>query len=106
MLNPFVDKYGPCALVAGGSIGLGAAFAEGNARRGAGLVIVARKKEALAATSARIRKTYGVDVIAIQADLADIDDVKNRVARLGVDIGLLVYDAAFVAKVIFTRLNS
>jgi len=96
MLNPFVEKYGPYALVAGGSIGLGAAFAEGIARRGAGLVIVARKKEALAATSARIRKTYGVDVIAIQADLADIDDVKKRVAALGVDIGLLVYDAAFV----------
>ena len=92
----FAEKYGPYALVAGGSYGLGAAFAEGIARRGLNLVIVARNKKALDTTAARISKTHGVDVKTIVADLADVDNVKKRVSALGVDIGLFVYDAAFV----------
>ncbi len=92
----FAQKYGPYALVAGGSYGLGAAFAEGCARRGLNLVIMARKKDALEATASRIREAHGVDVKTIAVDLADFDDVKKRVSALGVDIGLFVYDAAFV----------
>lgn len=92
----FAQKYGPYALVAGGSYGLGAAFAEGCARRGLNLVIVARKKDALEATATRLRAAYGVDVKTIAVDLADYDIVKNRVTALGVDVGLFVYDAAFV----------
>lgn len=92
----FAQKYGPYALVAGGSYGLGAAFAEGCARRGLNVVIIARKKDALEATATRLRATYGVDVKTIAADLADYDIVKKRVSALGVDIGLLVYNAAHV----------
>jgi short-subunit dehydrogenase len=92
----FAKKYGPYALVAGGSYGLGAAFAEGIARRGLSLVIVARNKDALETTAARIRDAHGVDVKTIAADLADLDNVKKRVAELGVEVGLFVYDAAFV----------
>jgi short-subunit dehydrogenase len=94
--QPFAQKYGPYALVAGGSYGLGAAFAEGIARRGVNLVIVARNKDALEATATRLRDAHGVDVKTIAADLADVDNVKKRVGALGVDIGLFVYDAAFV----------
>ncbi|MCF8541164.1 MAG: SDR family NAD(P)-dependent oxidoreductase, partial [Aurantimicrobium sp.] len=94
--SQFAQKYGPYALVAGGSYGLGAAFAEGCARRGLNLVIMARKKDALEATAARIRESHGVDVKTVVADLADYDDVKKRVRALGVEIGLFVYDAAFV----------
>jgi short-subunit dehydrogenase len=94
--EPFAQKYGPYALVAGGSYGLGAAFAEGIARRGVNLVIVARNKDALNTTAARIRETHGVDVKTIVADLADVDNVKKRVSALSVEIGLFVYDAAFV----------
>jgi short-subunit dehydrogenase len=94
--QPFVEKYGPYALVAGGSYGLGGAFAEGIARRGINLVIVARKKDTLEATATRLRDTFGVDVKTIAADLADVDNVKKRVGALGVDIGLLVYNAAHV----------
>lgn len=92
----FADKYGPNALVAGGSYGLGAAFAEGIARRGLNLVILARNKAALQATAARIADQYGVEVIAIEADLTAIGEVKKRISALDVEIGLLVYDAASV----------
>jgi short-subunit dehydrogenase len=93
--TPFKEKYGPYALVAGGSIGLGAAFAEAIARRGVSLVLFARNEDRLKATAARLREAYGVDVVAIAADMADFDDVKKRVGALKVSIGLLVYDAAF-----------
>jgi len=92
---PFKEKYGPYALVAGGSYGLGAAFAEAIARRGVNLVLLARNEDRLKATAARLREAYGVDVVAIAADMADFGDVKKRVGVLKVDIGLLVYDAAF-----------
>ena len=91
----FQESYGPYALVAGGSDGLGAAFAEAIARRGVNLVLVARQEDRLTATATRLRQAHGVDVIAVTADLADFDAVKERVVALKVDIGLLVYDAAY-----------
>ncbi|MEP6482327.1 MAG: SDR family NAD(P)-dependent oxidoreductase, partial [Rhodoglobus sp.] len=91
----FRETYGPYALVAGGSYGLGAAFAEGIARRGVNLVLLAREEERLNATAARLKETYGVDVVAVVADMTDYDSVKEQVRKLDVSIGLLVYDAAY-----------
>ena len=91
----FSQKYGPVALVAGGSDGLGAAFAEGIARRGVNLVLLARQADRLEATAARLRASYGVEVVAIAADLADWEGVQKHIASLSADIGLLVYDAAY-----------
>jgi short-subunit dehydrogenase len=91
----FKDTYGPYALVAGGSYGLGAAFAEGIARRGVNLVLLARNEDQLTATANRLRDVYDIDVIAIAADMSDFRIVKERVDRLTVSIGLLVYDAAY-----------
>ena len=42
----FAESYGPYALVAGASEGLGAAFADAIARRGVNLVLLARLKPA------------------------------------------------------------
>ena len=94
-MTKFAEKYGPYALVAGGSDGLGAAFAEACARRGLSLVLLARQKERLEATAARLRDAYSVDVIAIAADMADFDNVKNLISALEVPIGLLIYNAAY-----------
>jgi short-subunit dehydrogenase len=91
----FTERYGPYALVAGGSDGLGAAFAEAIARRGVNLVLLARQADRLEATATRLRQSYGVEVLTITADLADWDAVKPRIADLAADIGLLIYDAAY-----------
>jgi short-subunit dehydrogenase len=91
----FRDSYGPYAVIAGGSEGLGAAFAEAIARRGVNLVLLARQADRLTATAARLKQAHGVEVIAIVADLADVDAVKKKLTALKVDIGLLVYDAAY-----------
>lgn len=93
--SPFTETYGPYALIVGGSVGLGAAFAEAIARRGLNLVLLARQPDRLQATAARLREAHGVDVIAVAADAADYADVAARVGDLGVPIGLLVYDAAY-----------
>jgi len=91
----FKEKYGPYALVAGGSNGLGAAFAEALAQRGLNLVLIAREKERLKATANRLKEQYSVDVLSYAADLADLEKTKSLIAGLKVSIGLLVYNAAF-----------
>lgn len=91
----FKETYGPYAVVAGGSYGLGAAFAEAIAQRGLNVVLLARQEDRLKATAARLRGTYGVDVVAIAVDMADFDTAKRRLGELDVSIGLLVYDAAY-----------
>jgi short-subunit dehydrogenase len=91
----FKERYGPYALIAGGSDGLGLAFAEAIARRGLNLVIIARQEARLKAAAARLQETYQVDVISIVADMADYENVKKLIGNLKVSIGLLVYNAAY-----------
>jgi short-subunit dehydrogenase len=86
-------------LVAGGSDGLGFAFAEAIARRGLNLVIIARQEDRLKAVAARLRETYEIDVISIAADMADYENVKKLIGTLKVSIGLLVYNAALLQLV-------
>src|SRR3954468_17658207 len=50
----FAERYGPWALVAGASEGLGAAFATELAGRGLNLILIARRRQALAELAARL----------------------------------------------------
>lgn len=93
--SEFRQRYGPYALVAGGSYGLGAAFAESLARRGLNLVLLARQEDRLTATAARLAGAYGVAVVPIAADMADFETVERRIGELELTIGLVVYDAAY-----------
>ena len=60
---------GKRALVCAASKGLGRGCAEALAEAGVDLVINARGAEALEATAAHIRATYGVQVTAVAADI-------------------------------------
>jgi short-subunit dehydrogenase len=93
--EPLVGRYGPWALVAGGSAGLGAAFAEELARAGFSLVLVARREEVLGRTAARLRESYHVETREVPLDLAAVDCMVrlSRKTR-GLEIGLLVCNAA------------
>ena len=101
----FWKYYGPYALVAGGSDGLGAAFAEALARRGFNLVLMAREKERLEATAARLKEKYSIDITALSVDMADFNNVKKLLEELDVSIGLLVYNAAFAPIGLFEKTN-
>lgn len=90
-------------MVAGGSEGLGYAFAEAIARRGLNLILLARHEDRLKAASTRLEETYKIDVISIAADLADFESVKKSIDALNVPIGLLVYNAAFAPIGLFEK---
>lgn len=95
MSTDFRARYGPCALIAGAAVGLGAEYARQLARRGLDLVVLDRDAAPLAATAAAIRAAHGVAVHELVADLGRPDVVAAVAAGLGGrEIGLLVYNAA------------
>ena len=92
----FYSSYEPWALVAGASEGLGAAYAEGLARRGLDLVLVARRLELLQQLAARLTAQYGIHVRLLPIDLSQ-PEAADQIARetQSIDVGLLVYNAAY-----------
>ena len=64
------------ALVSGASKGLGKAIAEELAKEGVPLSICARGKEDLEQTAQMLR-TFGVTVVATQADVAKAEEVQR-----------------------------
>ncbi|HVJ55346.1 MAG TPA: SDR family oxidoreductase [Aliidongia sp.] len=63
------------AVVTGVSSGIGAVYADRLAKRGYDLVLVARRFDRLEALADKIKKTHGVNVEALQADLEKDSDV-------------------------------
>ncbi len=79
------------AIVTGGSKGIGRATALALAQEGADVAICARGVEALEETAEEIRSRTGRKVLAISADMTNLDDIQNLVASTvaqleGVDI--------------------
>lgn len=96
---PFPRAYGPWAVVAGGSEGLGAAFATEIARRGVNLLLVARRPGPLDQTAARLQRDHGVEVLTVPADLAGpsaIDQIKTAAGDR--EIGLVIANAALAPQ--------
>jgi uncharacterized protein len=83
-------KYGPWALIAGGSEGVGAEFARLLAQAGLNLVLVARTAAALTQTADQCRG-YGSEVRVVQADLSALDaSTAIATATDGLEVGLLI----------------
>jgi short-subunit dehydrogenase len=70
------ERYGPWALVAGASEGIGAAFAAELARRAVDVVLVARRPHPLEALARRLP----VRTVAVPADLATDDGLATVAA--------------------------
>ena len=68
MTDPFLDRYGPFALVTGASSGIGAEFARQLAARGLSLVLCARRKGRLDELGADLSARHGVEVLAVECD--------------------------------------
>lgn len=91
----FRVRYGPWALVAGASEGLGAEFATQLAARGLNLILLARRGDVLAEVSTHLQHKYGVEVRTLALDLAREDLVTALAGQFDdLEIGLLVYNAA------------
>ncbi len=94
----FAARYGSWGIVAGASEGLGAAYAEELAARGLNLVLVARRAELLQSLASLLSKKYNIETKIIPLDLSAADAVEQIAENTkDVEIGLLVYNAAFSA---------
>lgn len=88
-----VERYGPWAVVLGGSEGVGASFAHQLAGDGLNLVLVARKPDALEATAQRVRE-LGVQVRTLSLDLTAPESVSALTeATADLEVGLLICNA-------------
>ncbi len=90
----FVETYGPWAVVAGASDGVGAAFAEGLAERGVNVVLLARRQTVLDQVAAGIAARTGVETRTLTVDLAQPDaSAVIAEATADLEVGFLVYCA-------------
>ena len=90
----FRARYGPWALVAGATEGIGREFARQLAGRGIHLVLVARRQAPLEETAAELRARHAVEVRTAALDLAGEDLIERlRPALEELEVGLLVYNA-------------
>jgi uncharacterized protein len=86
-------RYGPWALIVGGSEGVGASFARQLAAFGFKLVLVARKPAPLQALAQEL-EADGASVRVLSVDLAQSDALQRvRSVTDDIDIGLMIYVA-------------
>jgi short-subunit dehydrogenase len=86
------------ALVTGASAGIGAEIARELAKRGHGMILVARRKERLDDLAAELHKEHGVRAETLGCDLskpAARAKLPGRVESLGLDVEILINNAGF-----------
>lgn len=87
----FTERYGPWAVIAGASEGMGAQFAKQCAERGLKVVLIARRQavlEELAATLKTETRCLPLDLATPEAAARIADFTRD------LDVGLVVYNAA------------
>jgi short-subunit dehydrogenase len=90
----FAERYGPWAVVAGASEGVGECFAHAVAERGVNVVLLSRRQEVLDEVADSIRTATGVEVRPLAIDLATEDAMDQvREATGDLDVGLIMYCA-------------
>ncbi len=91
----FKEKYGPTALVAGASEGLGEAYAHALAARGLDLILIGRRQQPLEETARKITAQFGVKALPVICDLSSEDAVQQISDAIGDrPVDFLVYNAA------------
>jgi len=97
MSNTLLQQYGPWALIAGGSEGIGLSFARLLAEAGLNLVLLARRREPLRDARKQICSEFPVEVRIHEMDLT-APDLETQLVKVtdDLDIGLLIYNAGAV----------
>jgi short-subunit dehydrogenase len=93
----FSEKYGPWAVIAGGSEGIGKSFAEQLAGLGINLILMSRRADLLQKVKEDLESRYGVEVVGVTLDLT-APDLREKIDEISeqYDIGLLIYNAGAV----------
>jgi short-subunit dehydrogenase len=108
-MNTFKEKYGPVALVAGASEGLGAAWARALAARGLDLVLIARREEPLLAIANELKEQHKINARTIVCDLSSPNATQYLLNAIGdTKINCVVYNAAssYVGPFLATPLST
>jgi len=93
----FRERYGPWALVAGASDGIGECHARAIAEQGLNVLLLARREDRLASLADELRAKHRVQTRALVADLTAPDlDARVEEATRDLEVGLLVYNAGAV----------
>jgi short-subunit dehydrogenase len=92
--RPLRARYGPWALIAGASDGVGAEFARQVAASGINCILVARRLPLLDQLAQELKTRHGVEVITRSLDLSQ-PDAANRMlmSAEGLEVGLFIYNA-------------
>ncbi len=95
-MSGFQQQYGPWALVAGASEGIGQAWCRSLAERGLNVVLIARRAEPLESEAAELQARFGVQTRTLALDLAS-SELGERLQKAtdDLDIGFVVYNAAY-----------
>jgi short-subunit dehydrogenase len=94
--NLDLGKYGPWALIVGGSDGVGEAFAHKLAAQGFKLIIAARRPGPLNALAEELRG-QGAEVRTLSVDMTEPAALqKVQAATSDIEVGLLIYNAGVV----------
>jgi uncharacterized protein len=99
------EKYGPWALIAGGSQGIGEAYARILGGQDINLVLLARGKPLLDKLAKELEDELKISVRTISVDLAD-ESAINKVREItdNIEVNMLIYNAA--AEVLGPFFNS
>ena len=90
----FAEKYGPWAVVAGASEGVGRELARRVAANGVNCILIARREKPLAELAERIRKETGAECRSASIDLAAPDASHRIVSTVGsCEVGLYISNA-------------
>jgi uncharacterized protein len=93
-----IDYRNRTALVTGASSGIGKAFAEALAGRGASVLLAARSGDKLAALAREITRAHGVDARPVEVDLSTEngpDHAFEKVRGMGLAVDILVNNAGY-----------
>lgn len=93
-----VARYGPWAIIGGGSEGIGGAWADYLAAQKLNVVLIARREDKLKAKQEAIQERFGVECLTVPLDLADPEALDKTLAVIGDrDVGFFVYNAALAS---------
>lgn len=101
----FKEKYGPWALITGGTSGIGLALAGELANRGLNLILVARNSVKLGEKERQLKEKHkNIKVVSIQADLGTKEGIET-VIRLSepYETGFLVLSAGIENNGLFYK---
>jgi len=100
------SRYGPWAVIAGASEGLGAAYARCLASMGFNLILIARRKLVLHVLAQELRADNQIDVIVAVMDLRHTADMVSFLHNQHIDIGLAIYNAAYAPLGQFSEISA